>query len=374
MKRREACAAGLGLFLAALPGYGAETTGKGKWSLTPFWKTSTMEDESLFFVREREGEPPRASLLFLPDRVLALKSASGLVSYQEGKDYRWSPGKREITLPGGSRIPFKRRGEMYPPQGAPQSIAGFRGGDSALFFGEGHVFHDLQAAATYLHHDRWTGYTPRFSEKSLPQTIGKLKSRAPFTLVLYGDSISEGYNASGFTKVAPYMPPYGQLLALTLEAQYRKPIRFANQSLAGKSTTWGVENIGKVAAEKPDLVLLAFGMNDASGNMPPEMFAANIRKMMGAVRKDNPSAEFILIATMTGNPEWTFSSPDLYLRYREALAELCGKGAALADLTAVWTEILKFKKFADITGNGVNHPNDFGHRLYAMMLAGLLVP
>ena len=28
----------------------------------------------------------------------------------------------------------------------------------------------------------------------------------------------------------------------------------------------------------------------------------------------------------------------------------------------------------DLTGNGVNHPNDFGHRVYAQVLSTLLVP
>jgi hypothetical protein len=45
---------------------------------------------------------------------------------------------------------------------------------------------------------------------------------------------------------------------------------------------------------------------------------------------------------------------------------------ALADLTGVWTELLARKGYHDLTGNGVNHPNDFGHRLYAQVILGLL--
>lgn len=373
MKRREACATGLGVILAAMPGIGAEAENWGTRVLAPFWKTSRMEGDSLFFIREHAGEPPRASLLFAPERMETVKSATGLVTYEEGKDYTWTPGKREIVLTGGSRIPFKNREEMYPPKGAPQSIEGFRGGDSALFFSEGHVFHDLQAVATYTHRDHWKGYTPRFAGKDLPGILRKLKSRQPVNLVLFGDSISQGANASELTGAPPHQPIYGKLLASALETRYRSAVRFVNHSLGGMNTDWGVENIGKVAAEKPDLVILAWGMNDASGNMAPEKFGANIRAMMASVRESNPSAEFILVATMTGNPEWTHSSPELYPQYRDTLAGICGKGAVLADLTAVWTELLKYKKFADITGNGVNHPNDFGHRVYAMTLAGLLV-
>ena len=33
----------------------------------------------------------------------------------------------------------------------------------------------------------------------------------------------------------------------------------------------------------------------------------------------------------------------------------------LADMTSIWEALLKRKTFYDLTGNGVNHPNDFGH-------------
>ena len=367
----RACA--LGMILGALSSHGRETEKRGEWTIAPFWKSATMEGESVLFVRERDGDPPQASLLFPPTRILSVKSASGLVVYEAGRDYAWSPGERTIALPAGSRIPFKTRAELYPPKGAPQSIEGRRGESGSLFFSEGHVFHDLQAAVTYTHDERWNGYVPKFAGEMLPHSIGKLKVRLPFTLALFGDSISEGYNASGFTGAPPFQPPYGTLLVLALEAEYRTTVRFVNHSLAGKTTEWGLENIGNIIADSPDLVVIAFGMNDASAGMAPETFAGNVRRMINEVRKSRPECEFILVAAMTGNPEWTYSSPDLYPAYRDALADICGKGVVLADLTSVWTNFLRRKRFLDFTGNGVNHPNDFGHRLYAEVLMGLLI-
>ena len=49
------------------------------------------------------------------------------------------------------------------------------------------------------------------------------------------------------------------------------------------------------------------------------------------------------------------------------------EGVAIADMTSVWEEFLKRKQDWDITGNGVNHPNDFGHRVYAQILSALLI-
>ncbi|MED5284960.1 MAG: hypothetical protein VYC71_03240 [Planctomycetota bacterium] len=45
----------------------------------------------------------------------------------------------------------------------------------------------------------------------------------------------------------------------------------------------------------------------------------------------------------------------------------------LADLTAVWGEMLKQKRLG-LTGNRINHPNDFGHRVYAQVRCELLKP
>jgi len=30
-----------------------------------------------------------------------------------------------------------------------------------------------------------------------------------------------------------------------------------------------------------------------------------------------------------------------------------------------WLELIKRKPFSDLIGNNINHPNDFGHRVYA---------
>ena len=45
---------------------------------------------------------------------------------------------------------------------------------------------------------------------------------------------------------------------------------------------------------------------------------------------------------------------------------------SLADMTALWQDLLMRKHDVDLTGNGVNHPNDFGHRLYAQVILALL--
>ena len=75
---------------------------------------------------------------------------------------------------------------------------------------------------------------------------------------------------------------------------------------------------------------------------------------------------------MLGNKDWVHTPSEMFAAYRDELRKLTGPGIALADLTAVWSEIEQHKHHFDMTGNGLNHPNDFGHRLYAQCILRLL--
>ncbi len=61
----------------------------------------------------------------------------------------------------------------------------------------------------------------------------QLNSREPVKVLLCGDSISEGYNASKFTKAKPGCPPYGELVALALQKHYGSPVTFENLAHGG---------------------------------------------------------------------------------------------------------------------------------------------
>ena len=105
-------------------------------------------------------------------------------------------------------------------------------------------------------------------------------------------------------------------------------ITLKNFAVGGTDTSWGLANIGKVSEVRPDLVILAFGMNDSAGR-PAKDYQSNIRAMVEGVRKDVPDAEFILVATMVGNPDWVTLKQELFPQYRDALAELCGQRRCL---------------------------------------------
>ena len=341
--------------------------------LRPFWRSTTMYGESVLFLDSGDGSRPGASLLFEPTRIVSVCSSSGKITYEPGRDYIWKPGTKEIVLPEGSRIVRKTPADLRRPAGTQRFRLTHRDGKGEIRFGAAHEYHDMQTVVTYEHKpDVWQGPCPSFAGERLPRTAKKLADKRPLRIALLGDSISTGCNASGWAKTPPYQPAYQDLLVMNLEAVCGSKIELKNFAVGGMSTPWGVANIGRVIEAKPDLVILAFGMNDASGR-PAKDYQAKTRAMVDAVHKALPQAEVLLVATMLGNKDWTVLRQELFPQYRDALAELCGPGVALADMTSIWAELLKHKKDWDMTGNGVNHPNDFGHRVYAQVLSSLLI-
>jgi len=228
------------------------------------------------------------------------------------------------------------------------------------------VFPRLQVRVTYRHAG-WDGPVPPSAADKLPSTLRRLQS-STLRIALFGDSISAGCNATAQIEIPPHRPPFGDQLAQALRAAFHAKVEFFNEAVGGMSAKWGVENIASVARHSPDLVIFGWGMNDASSRQPPETFKSRIEQQMQAVRTAAPDAEFILIATMTANPQWNGHGGDLYESYLRELRTLVGPGVALADMTTLWNWVLTRKRFVDLTGNGVNHPNDFGHTLYTQLL------
>jgi lysophospholipase L1-like esterase len=198
-----------------------------------------------------------------------------------------------------------------------------------------------------------------------------LRAAEPLTIAVVGDSISEGYSASGFEGVPPFQPPYPALVVAGLADAYRSPITLHNLAVAGSTADNGRWETGQVSAAHPDLVVVAYGMNDA-GYALPEDFSANIAATRREIREARPEAEFVLVSPMLPNPDWDYPVMSRFAAYRNALAGLCDAGTVLADVTSVWTALLHRKTVYDLTANGLNHPNDFGHYVYAQVILALL--
>lgn len=333
----------------------------------PIWNESTVIGEALTFVRDENGNA-YAPLLYIPEKVVSVTDARETVVYEEGVDYVVC--EKGIALTENSRIFSFTKDELYPEPGPAGHY--FPGEKGNVLFYEEHFFHDRQAAVTYTTAERWTGHRPADCRAKLARSLEMLKAKKPISLCVFGDSISVGANASGFTGAEPCQPAYAGLFAQALKEIYGSEITLTNNSVGGKDSRWGAETVAENAAYcNPDICVIAFGGND--GPTPPEVFADNIRKIIAEVRRTNPVCDLILVATSTPNPElctdaakfWgnqCIFAPELY-----AIAEET-EGCAVCNITAMQASVMLRKRFIDMTGNNVNHPNDFFHRLHAQYL------
>lgn len=336
-----------------------------------FWTDSTMRGETLLFVQPSGDDEAQASLALTPTRIIRVQSADGTKTYEAGQDY--VQAGRVLRLPAGSRIPVLTEAQLYPPRGS-QRYGTCRTREADILFADKTEYHVLQVAVTYeFAPGDWQTPATITRKQSLPRLAGLLAAKKDISVVLLGDSISAGCNSSALYNAPPHQPAYGQLTVNAIAEHFGVKAKLLNLSVAGTNSNWGLTQVDDAGKAKPDLMLLAFGMNDASEKAPPEKFGAAIQGIMEGVRKVHPETEFILVSGMTGNPEWTHTHEEFYSQYRQALLKLAVPGVAVADVTSLWLEFQNRKKFYDLTGNGLNHPNDFGHRLYGQVLWSLLM-
>lgn len=322
--------------------------------MQPIWQGDTVYNETVL-LESTGGAPATGKLLFTPTKILSVQDYGLDRTFIEGKDFAIS-GNTITALPG-SPIPTVKRSE-YPA------------GDFPWFEADGkHI------AVTYRHAGAWTGPTATYAGDNLPRTIEKLHKHEPLTIVAYGDSITLGNNVSGYMEIAPYMPTWAELLSDRLRDAYRDPkITLYNTALGGMTSEWGLQYADSaVAALDPDLVIIAFGMNDFWSISPAE-FKNNIQGIMEKIRQRCPHVEFILTASMPFDPAYT--QDPAYTGnlsgYESELQSLTGSGVQMLDMYAIGNALFAAKKPKDLIANPM-HPNDFLARWYAQCVAAMMV-
>ena len=378
MKNFLSCVVWLSILLAVASSRNAIAQTKGhEWHfrpelLKPFWANGMVEGESVLFIKDEKTGQASTRVLFPIREVILVQNSSGDVTYESGKDYQVGADPREVILLAGSRIAsFTAADLRRPPKSQPYELT-HRDGNGEIMFGAKLEYAEMQTCISYRHAaDDWKKPVTKFDPKTLPLSVARLAKREPLSIVTLGDSISAGANASVGYDTAPYQPAYPELVRLGLAAQFGCEVKMKNLSVGGKDTAWGLTQVDAVVAEKPQLVILAFGMNDSAGRSAAD-YKLLTQQTIEAIRKQIPDCEFILVASMLGNRDWIRLKHEVFPEYRDALESLCGPGIALADLTTIWIGFLELKHDWDQTGNGVNHPNDFGHRVYAQTILSLL--
>ena len=281
----------------------------------------------------------------------ATYAAGGLI-YEEGRDFAVDRAAGTVRRLPGSRLPDFRSNVLH-------GLAEF---DHTRHPGFGNraflAYADYVPAAP----PRWPVQASQFH--LLPRSRARLAAGGPFRIVAFGDSITAGADVSGQDLV------YWRRWTDALQAKYpRAVITAVDGATGGDTTTRGLERLkAKVLEASPDLVLVAFGMNDHNRRgVPPEVFERQLAEIIARIRAATP-AEVVLVSAFPPNPRWVHGSGRM-AAYAEATARAAtAAGCAYADVFSNWQAFAARKRPEDLLANNINHPSDFGHWIYFRVL------
>ena len=365
----------------------------------PFWLDSTMKNESVMLVNN--GLESSGNLMFSPTKIMSVKDSSLTITYEEGKDYRING--RTITRLGNSSIPYLDESVLYGidmPRDKglstqPASPSAIEKGYSTVLYTESSFLFTHQIFITYEYEPLdYQGYIPTYQGSRLPNTLSKLQNKEELNIVVYGDSISTGCNASGSQLMSVYddpnsqynswnIEPFGlsfpELFANELSDKFGSSINLLSAAKGGMASDWGKNNAITRAYNPdygydPDLVIIHFGVNDSTMYVNEATFKQNIQFIIDDIRRmSTKTVEFILIGAMYSNPDAIqYGKGTNYINELNEIAESY-EGVITVDVGSIHQAFINQKRYVDLTANGVNHPNDFLHRIYAMALNASLI-
>lgn len=339
--------------------------------LAPITRGATVYREACMPIAESLDQELAAPLLYPAGKIIEVVHGGTAEKLQEGRDWILRDGK--LVLPAGSHAPVQLKSEFFTVERKGKDGTVTKGPTTVRLV-EGTYYHDRQIEVTYEPASRdWTLSPAVSSLDNLPRLKKRLAEKAPVKVLLFGDSISLGGNATKFQGTWPYQPPFGELVAWKLGQHSGSKITFMNHSRGGAGAGYGA---GQAASQagwfKPDLAIVGYGMNDRRDERRAT-YVKDIESIIDAIRQESPDTEILLVASMINNPLQP-SGTDPIFDLRDRLLSISRPGIAFADVTTTHQDLLKHKNYLDTSGNGANHPNDFLQRIYAQRILEVLIP
>jgi acyl-CoA thioesterase I len=284
-------------------------------------------------------------------RSTFLPGKPGSIVYAEEADFVVNYSKGAIARTANSRIPDYSLNPLY-------AVVDFR--------------HENYTNASNHPYFVWVDYQTTNGKpfagtndqtKYLAIIRKKLEAGFICKVVSYGDSIAAGGEASEAD--LRFQARFGKYL----QGKFPKSnVQIVDASIPGYTSQQGVDWFDKYLGpvEKPDLVLLGFGMNDhniTGFGVDVEQFKQNFITTVKMIR-ERKGAEVIIFSTMPPNDNWHYGSHRMG-QYAEAAKQAAAEvKCAYVDVYSVWLMVLRRKDQPSLLGNNINHPNDFGHWLY----------
>ena len=334
------------------------------------WESKVIYNEPCVMIEDDDGVKS-ASLLYTPTRIISVRNYTLQKEYDKS-EYRVEGNK--IYMTEKSTMPYLTQKNISCEE-IPPVIGGSyddgKGGNILFTEGFGIVYHQIEV--TYEHNDTWDGAIPQKQGRNLVNTYNKLKNKEDINIVVNGDSIFTGANASSALAIEPFLDKFPDAFASEITRRYGSPTHLTNTSKGGEKSDFGKANVETaVNYYNPDLVVIGYGMNDGSWNIPASDYVDNIEFMIKSIQNNCPNADIIVCATILANPASSQNKGQAdYLLPLKSMVEQYSN-TALLDMTTFSKDLLRHKTSFELYANNINHPCDYMVRNYAVNLLNLL--
>lgn len=363
---------------------------ENKQMTDPYFLGNVIYNESAIMVKHEDGSV-YANLRYKPKKVLSVRDYTWKTEYPTSS---YSVQDKKIVMAEDGNIPYWTEAQLLG-EGIPgpyvrresMSLSNVAT-DYYVFTGmgmytESDIYYGRQVQVSYVYdvNDLNEEVNPTCLIDTLPNLKAKLEAHGEVKLVTVGDSVGEGCSSSFKFNHEPYMHPWADQIVDVLADKYGASVINKNQSVGGKKSDYTSEDDSKlaaIAAENPDCLFIHYGINDLGAKVSPNMFKENIERIVLYVQSNIQNCDIVLLSPIMPNPG--IYDSEMMSMYGEGLADLAetytdsSRGVAFVDMTKLsLDDLAKGKSYFDLTANGINHPNDYGHRLYTQALAAALV-
>jgi lysophospholipase L1-like esterase len=206
------------------------------------------------------------------------------------------------------------------------------------------------------------GMPAQINECTKPEkTIARLRAGQAVRIVALGDSLTYGWMAE---------KGYIDFLQALLKERYpAAAVSFLNRGIPGDTARGGLERLNEqVIEQKPDLVFVQFGLNDAFCGCPPVQYAATVSRIIERLCNESSAEILLLTSVALADPRENEIALKYYAELERLSREQC---VPIARVHAFWQE----KTGGDFKGlvqADLVHPTAAGYRLMAEAIMQVL--
>ena len=332
------------------------------------WEGNVVYNETVMLTEE-DDEVIKGRLLYTPKRIISVRDFSLDKEYDSSN---YTIQDDYIIRSESSSLPYLSKANVATTDMSNISdISTYDGKNGKILFTEGAGIVSRLVCVTYEHDDAWTGSIPLSQGDKLPSLRQKLKNKKDIKMVVNGDSIFTGCNASSKLAIRPFLDDFPTGFKSQIESTYGVKVSLTNTAVGGQVSNWGKLNVvSNINQYDPDLVIIGFGMNDGCDayQIKVDDYIENIETMIKSIQYNCTDPEIIVCATIIANPD--SKQNFMQEQYLEPLKKMVAnyEGVVLMDMTTFSKNLFAKKKSLDLYANNINHPNDFVVRGYVANL------